>query len=203
MARHLTIDIDKVARHLKVDPNEIETIRRGSDSKETQDIRILRCWITTTCKSGNIPTWNTIKDVLEHEDVRRFDVIRARLKEEEIDDKVFLWLEPRVTAFCRLYGLVLDVPDYEIQMICRNFSGQSEAAMCTTILKTWREKTRTPTIETLIQALDILNKNELAKEMREKFLKDNSGVDTWINSYCYQDAGYMDGKAMKSCWNNR
>ena len=169
-------DVDKVARQLKVDHNEIETIRRGSDSKETQDIRILRCWITATCKSGKIPTWETIKDVLEHEDVRRLDVIRARLKEEEIDDKVFLWLEPRVTAFCRVYGRVLDVPHYEIQMICRNF--QSEAEICTAILKRWKERTRTPTIETLIQALesDILNKNELAKEMREKFecLKDNS-----------------------------
>ena len=178
MARHLNNDVDKVARQLKVDHNEIETIRRGSDSKETQDIRILRCWITTTCKSGKIPTWETIKDVLEHDDVRRLDVIRARLEEEEIDDKVYLWLEPRVTAFCHMYGRVLDVPDYEIQMICRNFQGQSEAAKCTAILKRWKERTRTPTIETLIQALesDIINKNELAKEMREKFLKDNSGL---------------------------
>ena len=173
LAQRLNKDVDKVARHLKVDQSEIDSIRRGSDSKETQDIAVLRCWITTTRNSGNTPTWKTIKHVLKDEDVRRLDVIRARLNEDEIDDRVFLWLEPRVAAFCETYGLILGVPRYEIDVICRNV--QSLEEKCRDILKRWRERTRTPKIEKLVQVLedDILKKGELAKEMREEFLKDN------------------------------
>ena len=173
LAQRLNKDVDKVARHLKVDQSEIDSIRRGSDSKETQDIAVLRCWITTTRNSGNTPTWKTIKHVLKNEDVRRLVVIRARLNEDEIDDRVFLWLEPRVAAFCETYGLVLGVPRYEIDMICRNF--QSLEGKCRHILKRWRERTQTPKIEKLVQVLedDILKKGELAKEMRDEFLKDN------------------------------
>ena len=174
LARHLNNDVDKVARLLNVDTTQILSIRRGSDSKETQDIRILLCWITETRKSGSIPTWKAIKDILENEDVGRLDVIRARLKEEEISDRVFLWLEPRVAASCIMLGRVLELPDHEIEKFCGN--SQDNEKRCKAILKRWRERTRTPKIETLIQALehDILKKYELAKEMREKFLKDNS-----------------------------
>ena len=163
--------MDKVARHLKVDQSEIDSIRRGSDSKETQDIAVLRCWLTTTRNSGKTPKWKTIKHVLKNKDVRRLDVIRARLNEDEIDDRVFLWLEPRVAAFCETYGLILGVPRYEIDVICRNV--QSLEEKCRDILKRWRERTRTPKIEKLVQVLedDILKKGELAKEMRDEFLK--------------------------------
>ena len=173
MAQRLNKDVDKIARHLKVDQSEIDSIRRGSDSKETQDIAVLRCWIITTRNSGNIPTWKTIKDVLKNEDVRRFDVIRARLNEDEIDDRVFLWLEPQVAAFCETYGRILGVPRYEIDVICRN--AQSLEERCRDILKRWRERTPTPKIEKLVQVLedDILKQGELAKKMREEFLKDN------------------------------
>ena len=168
--------MDKVARHLKVDQSEIDSIRRGSDSKETQDIAVLRCWLTTTRNSGKTPKWKTIEHVLKNEDVRRLDVIRARLNEDEIDDRVFLWLEPRVAAFCETYGLVLGVPHYEIDMICRKV--QSLEDRCRDILKRWRERTRTPKIEKLVQVLedDILKKGALAKEMREEFLNDNAGL---------------------------
>lgn len=173
LAQRLNKDVDKITRHLRVDQSEIDLIRQQGDRVEMQNVRILRCWITTTRNSGNIPTWKTIKDVLENQDVRRLDVIRARLNEEEIDDRVFLWLERRVAAFCETYGLVLGVPHYEIDMICTNV--QSLGDKCRDILKRWRERTRTPKIEKLIQALedDILKKGEIAKEMREEFWKDN------------------------------
>ena len=173
LAQRLHKDVDKVARLLEVDEHDIESIRQEGDRVETQNIRILRCWITTTRNSGNIPTWKTIKDVLENEDVRRLDVIRARLNEEEIDKRVFVWLEQRVAAFCVEYGVVLGLPHYEIDMICSNI--QSPRERCRDILKRWWEVTRTPKIENLIEALedDDLKKNELSKEMREKFLNNN------------------------------
>ena len=173
LAQRLNKDVDKFVRHLKVDQREIDLIRQQGDRVETQNVRILRCWITKTRNSGNIPTWKTIKDVLENEDVRRFDVIRARLNEEEIPDCVFLWLESRVAAFCETYGRILGVPQHEIETIRSNHV-QSLEDKCRDILKRWRERTRTPKTENLMQALegDILKKGELAKEMRE-FLKDN------------------------------
>ena len=172
LAKRLNKDVDKVARLLGVDEHEIESARQEGDRVE-QNFRILCCWATATRNSGNIPTRKAIKDVLESKDVRRFDVIRARLKEEEINARVFVWLEPRVAAFCVEYGVVLGLPRYEIDMICSSFQSRSERSR--EILKRWRETTRTPKLEDLIQALedDILKKNELAKEMREEFLNDN------------------------------
>ena len=172
LAKRLNKDVDKVARLLGVDEHEIESARQEGDRVE-QNFRILRCWTTATRNSGNIPTWKAIKDVLESEDVRRFDVIRARLNEEEIDARVFVWLEPRVANFCREYGVVLGLLRYEINMIYS--SVQSPRERSRDILKRWRETTRTPKLEDLIQALedDDLQKNELAKEMRDKFLNDN------------------------------
>ena len=172
LAKRLNKDVDKVALLLGVDELEIESARQEGDRVE-QNFRILRCWTTATRNSGNIPTWKAIKDVLESEDVRRFDVIRARLNEEEIDARVFVWLEPRVAAFCLEYGVDLGLPRYEIDMIYS--SVQSPRQRSRDILKRWRETTRTPKLEDLIQALEDndLQKNELAKEMRDKFLNDN------------------------------
>ena len=173
LVQRLNKDVDKVARLLGVDEHEIESARQEGDRVETQNFRILRCWTTTTRNSGNIPTWKAIKDVLESKDVRRLDLIRARLNEEEIDARVFVWLEPRVAAFCLEYGVVLGLPRYEIDMICS--SVQSPRERSRDVLKRWRETTTTPKLENLIQALedDILKKNELAKEMRDEFLNDN------------------------------
>ena len=171
LARRLNKDADNIARHLEVAHSDIDLIRQQGDRVERQNVEILHCWITETRNSGNIPTWKTIKDVLEKEDVRRFDVIRARLNEKEIPDCVFLWLEHRVAAFCVEYGRILDIPQHEIDMICSNI--QSPKERCRDILKRWKEITRKPKIENLIEALEDVKKNETAKEMREKFLKDN------------------------------
>ena len=173
LAQRLNKDVDKVARHLKVGQSEIDSIRQQGDRVETQNFRILRCWTTTTRNSGNIPTWKAIKDVLENEKVGRFDVIRARLNEEEIDDNVFLWLEPRVAASCDEYGRVLGLPDYEIDMI--HSSVQNVRKRSRDILKRWRERTKRPRLEDLTQALEseCLERFDLAKELREKFFKDN------------------------------
>ena len=173
LAERLNKDVDTVARHLKVGQSKIDSIRQQGDRVETQNFRILRCWTTTTRNSGNIPTWKAIKDVLENENVLRFDVIRARLKEEEIDDDVFLWLEPRVAGHCVEFGVFLRLPDYEIQMICSN--SHDCRKRCWDILKRWRERTRTPRLQDLIQALEdeCFNRLDLAKELREKFFKGN------------------------------
>ena len=171
LAQRLNKDVDKVARLLKVHQSEIDLIRQQGDREvETQNFRILRCWTTATRNSGNVPTWKTLEEVLEDEDVGRLDVIRARLNEEEIDDRVFLWLEPRVAAFCEIYGRILGLPYHEIVMIRRNVQNPRERSR--DILKRWRETTRTPKIESLIQALEDgdLKESELAKKMREKFL---------------------------------
>ena len=174
LAQRLNKDVDKFARHLKVDQSEIDLIRQQGDRVETQNVRILRCWITKTRNFGKIPTWKTIKDVLENEDVRRLDVIRAHLNEEEIGRDVFLWLEPRVAAFWEIYGQILGLPQHEIEMI-RSDSTRRMLEKCSDMLKRWREITRTPKIENLTEALEdnSLKNNELAKEMREKFLTDN------------------------------
>ena len=174
LTQRLNKDVDKVARHLKVGQSEIDSIRQQGDRVETQNFRILRCWTTTTRNSGNVPTWEAIKDVLENEEVGRFDVIRARLNEEEIDDNVFRWLEPRVAASCDEYGRVLGLPDYEIEMICSS-SVQDLRKRSRDILKRWRERMRTPRLEDLIQALEseCLERFDLANELREKFFKDN------------------------------
>ena len=173
LAQRLNKDVDKVARLLKVHQSEIDSIRQEGDRVETQNFRILRCWTTATRNSGNITTWKAIKDVLEGKEVRRFDVIRARLNEEEIDDRVFVWLEPQVAAFCVEYSRVLGVPRYEVDIICSSVQNPTQRSR--DILKRWRETTRTPKLEDLIQALedDIVKKYELAKEMREEFLNDN------------------------------
>ena len=174
LAQRLNKDVDKVARHLEVGQSEIDSIRQQGDHVETQNFKILRCWTTTTRNSGNIPTWKAIKDVLENEEVRRFDVIRTRLNEEEIDDNVFRWLEPRVAASCVEYGRVLGLPDYEIEIICSS-SVQDLSKRSREILKRWRERTRTPRLQDLVQALEskCLERFDLAKELREKFFKGN------------------------------
>ena len=174
LAQRLNKDVDKVARHLEVGQSEIDSIRQQGDRVETQNFRILRCWTTTTRNSGNVPTWKAIKDILENEEVRRFDVIRARSNEEEIDDDVFRWLEPRVATSCDEYGRVLGLPDYEIEMIGSS-SVQNLRKRSRDILKRWRERTKRPRLEDLTQALEseCLERFDLAKELREKFFKDN------------------------------
>ncbi len=168
LARHLNKDVENVARLLGVDSDEIDAIKQG-ELVETRNIRILDFWRRETLRSGKIPTWNQIKSVLESETVIRFDVIRALQNEEEISDDVFLWLEQRVAAFCRNYARVLGVPNYEIDMI--NESSHRCEEKCAAVLRRWRQRTRSPRVEDLIEALehDTIRKNELAKEMRERW----------------------------------
>jgi hypothetical protein len=168
LARHLNKDVEKVARLLGVDSDEIDAIKQG-ELVETRNIRILDFWRRETLRSRKTPTWNQIKSVLESETVRRFDVIRALRNEEEISKDVFLWLEQRGAAVRRNYARLLGVPGFEIDMISESSHRCEEK--CAAVLQRWRQRTRSPTIEQLIEALehDTIKKNELAKEMREMF----------------------------------
>ena len=170
LARHLNKDVEKVARLLDIDSDEIDAMKEG-ERAEARNIRILDFWRRTALDSGNKPRWNQIKTVLESECVRRFDIIRCLQNEEEIDNEVFLWLEPRVASFSCHYARVLGVPDYEVNMIKEG--ARSYDHRCTDLLKRWRQRTPNPKVEDLIEALehDTMKENELAKEMKEKFGK--------------------------------
>ena len=172
LARHLNKDVEKVARGLRVDSDEIDAMTEPGERAETRNIKILDFWRKKTLGRGNKPRWNQIKTVLECENVGRFDIIRCLQNEEEIDNEVFLWLEQRVASFCCHYARVLGVPDHEVNMI--NETGHSCEQRCTLLLKRWRQRTPNPKVEDLIEALehDTMKKNELANEMRQKFGKE-------------------------------
>ncbi|CAB4013315.1 probable serine threonine- kinase roco4 [Paramuricea clavata] len=169
LARHLSKDVEKVAMLLEVDAVEIEAIKQGEPLPERRNIEILNSWRNAEIKLGKKPTWDKIRLCLEDETVGRCDVIRALLKEDELDCRVLLWLAPRIAASFRNYARVLGVPECEIDMSSQNFEGVERS--CMDVLQRWRRKTRNPKVEDLIQALedDIINRPDLAEEMREKF----------------------------------
>ncbi|CAB4019669.1 PREDICTED: protein NLRC3-like [Paramuricea clavata] len=169
LARHLSKDVEKVAMLLEVDSVEIEAIKEGEPQPERRNIKILNSWRNAEMKLGKKPTWEKICLCLEDETVGRCDVIRALLKEDELDDRVLVWLAPRIAASFRNYARVLGVPECEIDMSNQNFEGVGRS--CMDVLQRWRRRTRYPKVEDLIQALehDIINRPDLAEEMKEKF----------------------------------
>ena len=169
LARHLSKDVEKVAMLLEVDSVEIEVIKQGEPQPERRSIEILNSWRNAEMKLGKKPTWDKIRLCLEDETVGRCDVIRVLLNEDELDDSVLLWLAPRIAASFRNYARVLGVPECEIDMSSQNF--ESVERSCMDVLQRWRRRTRNPQVEDLIQALedDIIQRHELAREMREKF----------------------------------
>ena len=169
LARHLSKDVEKVAMLLEVDSVEIEAIKQGEPQPERRNIEILNTWRIAEIKLGKKPTWEKIRLCLEDETVGRCDVIRALLNEDELDDSVLLWLSPRIAASFRNYARVLGVPECEIDMSSQNFEGVERS--CMDVLQRWRRRTRYPKVEDLIEALedDIINRPDLAEEMREKF----------------------------------
>ena len=162
-------DVEKVARHLKVDQAEIDAIKQRENSVDRQNFKILNSWRQATQQSGNVPSWQCIEAVLMSDEVRRFDVIRARNNEEEIDNGVFLWLEQRVASFWDHFAQILEVPDYEINALRSSY--QSCEERCKALMQRWRQRTRLPVVDILIKALehDTIRHNELANEMKEKF----------------------------------
>jgi hypothetical protein len=171
LGRHLNKDVEKVARLLKVNSDEIDAIKQG-ELPETRNINILEFWRKKTLRSEHIPKWKQIKDALENENVGRFDIIRCLQNEEEISDDVFLWLEPRIASVCDCYARVLGVPDHEVTMIRCTYPICEEK--CTALLKRWRQMTPNPSVEDLIEALehDTITKNELAEQMRKRFCEE-------------------------------
>ena len=156
---------------LEVDSVEIEAIKQGESLPERRNIKILSSWRNAEVKLGKKPTWDKIRLCLEEETVGRCDVIRALLNEDEIDNDVFFWLEKRVAAFSDIYARVLGVPDFEVDILSRSFQRCEERS--TAMLQRWRQMTRKPKVEDLIQALDndIIKRPDLAEEMRERFCK--------------------------------
>jgi hypothetical protein len=161
--------VEKVAMLLDVDSFEIEAIKQGEPQPEKRNIKILNSWRNAEIKLGKKPTWEKVRLCLEDETVGRCDVIRVLLNEDELDGRVLVWLAPRIAASFRNYARVLGVPDCEIDMSSQNFEGVEKS--CMDVLQRWRRRTRNPRVEDLIQALehDIIQRHELAKEMREKF----------------------------------
>ena len=154
---------------LEVDSVEIEAIKQGEPQPERRSIKILNSWRNAEMKLGKKPTWEKARLCLEDETVGRCDVIRALLKEDELDGRVLVWLAPRIAASFRNYARVLGVPECEIDMSSQNF--ESVERSCMDVLQRWRRITRYPKVKDLIQALehDVINKPDLAEEMRKKF----------------------------------
>jgi hypothetical protein len=169
LARHLSKDVEKVAMLLEVDLVEIEAIKQGEPQPEKRSINILNSWRNAEMKLGKKPTWEKIRLCLEDETVGRCDVIRALLNEDELDGRVLVWLAPSIAAWFKNYARVLGVPECEIDMSSQNFEGVERS--CMDVLQRWRRRTRYPKVEDLIQALedDIINRPDLAEEVREKF----------------------------------
>lgn len=183
LAHRLNKDVEKVARFLKVDSDVIEDIEYDEPVMEKRNIRMLNRWRQVWWKKTAIPgrntaTWQQIKSALEDEEIRRYDVLRAILNDEKIDqflsNEVFLWLVSRVAAYWVTYAKILNLPQFEIETLSCASGGAAEE-QCSAMLRRWRQRTKEPTVEVLVQALehDCIRKYDFAKEMREKFCKDN------------------------------
>ncbi|CAB4033914.1 ---NA--- [Paramuricea clavata] len=148
---------------------EIESIKRDEPKPEIRNIKILNSWRNAEMKLGKKPTWDKIRLCLEDETVGRLDVIRALLKEDELDKSVLGWLAPQIAAKFQAYARALDMPEREIDISSQNSADVERS--CMDLLERWRRRTRYPKVEDLIQALehDIVMRPDLAEKMREKF----------------------------------
>ncbi|CAB4039227.1 Hypothetical predicted protein, partial [Paramuricea clavata] len=129
LALHLSKDVEKVAMLLEVDAVEIEAIKQDEPQPERRNIEIFNSWRNAEIKLGKKPTWDKIRLCLKDETVGRYDVIRALLKEDELDGRVLVCLAPRIAASFRNYARVLGVPECKIDMSSQNFEGVEKSCM--------------------------------------------------------------------------